>query len=236
MIDIGRQVTPRVKAYPSNVHREGFSINLETWAGTLLYGASCAWLEIAANDPDFQSGSYSTLEDHSWFQHETHNTRRVTFRRPYQTPPIVMVCLSAIDMSNERRWRIRTFATNITKTGFTIHIDTWDDSLLWSAAASWVAYTATKTGVASGHFSTTDIRSPKQHMRDNTGYEEFETGIFKDPPRVFMALDSFDIDHGDTLRVTAYPTNVSTAGMTWNLNTWRNSGLYSAGASYIALS
>lgn len=236
MLDISHKTHPRIKAYQSNVLEDSFKINLDCWADTVLFGASCAWLEITANDPDFQSGNYSTLEDHSWHQHETHNTRKITFRRPYQTPPFVVVWLSAIDMSHDRRWRIRTFATNVTSTGFTIHIDTWDDSLLLSAAASWVAYTATKAGVASGHFSTSDIRSPKQSMSETTGYEEFGPGLFKDPPRVIAALDSFDICNKDFFRLTARTSCISTAGMTWNLDTWYNSVLYLAGASYIALS
>lgn len=233
-LDVGCKGNVRVNAYPSEIQRDRFKINLDTWNDTTLYYATCAWLAIEADDMDFQYGSYHTLEDHDCKSAPLHNTRKITFKRKYPTAPAVVVWLNVIDLGSAANWRIKTFATNVTATGFTIHIDTWADTKLYAAMASWVAYPMDRPGVASGCFSTLDTRSPGQQQIFNSAFEPFEKGVFENPPRLFLALNALDINPTVTMRLLVKADNVSATGMTWHLNSWRDSSIYSAGASYIA--
>ncbi|KAL0635216.1 hypothetical protein Q9L58_005862 [Maublancomyces gigas] len=233
-LDVACGENVRVNAYPSEIKRDRFKINLDTWNDTTLYYATCAWLAIEADDMDFQYGSYHTIEDHDIKSTPLHNTRIITFKRKYPTAPTVVVWLNVIDLGSAANWRIKTFATNVTATGFTIHIDTWADTKLYAAMASWVAYPTDRSGVASGCFSTLDIRSPGQEQAFNSAFESFGTGVFEKPPKLFLALNALDIDCRATMRLLVKADNVSATGMTWHLNSWRDSSLYSAGASYIA--
>lgn len=234
MVDIGRKKQIRVTCYPANTQSDSFTVNIDTWSGTNLYGASCVWLEIAADDPDFQCGSYHTLDYRPWNQPEMLNTRRITFAHPYPVPPTVVTWLTGFDMNREKNWRIRTFATDVSRTEFTLHIDTWGDSVLYTATASWVAYTAGKEGVASGSFNTLSLRSWRNPQSNNSAYERFNGAAFKEPPRVLLAINMLDIDRRDTMRLAVKASSVSAAGMTWHLDSWGNTTLHSAGASYIA--
>lgn len=224
----------RLKAYASEIRTDCFKIHLDSWMNTKLYGGDCAWLAIQADDLDFQYGSYSTLEDHYWDAYPIHNTRKITFKRSYLTAPKVVVWLSTIDLGHGNQWRIKSFATDITATGFTIHIDSWSDSRLYSAMASWVAYPSDRPGVASGCFSTQDTRSPVQPQIYNSAFEAFGS-VFEKPPKLFLALNALQMDHKKNMTLQVTADNVSATGMTWHLDAWNDSILYSAGASYIAL-
>lgn len=234
LVDICNKTTVRVKGYASEIQLTGFKINLDSWSDTKLHGAACAWLEIEADDLDFQYGSYHTIEHYHWSKTPSQNTRKITFKRAYSSAPQVVVWLNLFDLGPQVDWRVKTFATDVTTTGFTLHIDTWSDTKLMWTMASWMAYPTDRPGVASGSFSTRDIRSSGQPQVYNSAFEPFASGVFEKPPRVFLALNSLEIDHGQNLRLKVSADNVSAAGMTWHLDTWLNTTLLSAGASYIA--
>lgn len=226
----------RAKAYTSNIQRDSFKIHIDSWMNTTLYAASCRWLQIEADDMDFQYGSYHTLEDHDWYKYPTQNTRKIKFKRPYSATPKVVLWLTVIDTGHGSSWRIRSYTTDVTATGFTIHIDSLMDCRLYSAMASWVAYPANRPGIASGVVSTHDIRSWAQPQACNSAFEAFEDGVFEKPPRIFIALNALSIDRDKQMRLRVNADNVSASGMAWHLDAWADTILYSAGASYIAFS
>lgn len=234
-VDIGKKQNVRVKSYASDIRKDCFNIHVDTWGGTALYGASCTWLEVEADDPDFQFGTFTTLDDHPCAKPQMLTTRLIAFPQQYSQPPKVVVWLTGFDIKRNKTWRVKAYATCITATSFTIHIDTWDDTVLFSGTASWIAYPADKANIYSGSFNTIDVRpsNPTQHM--NSAYANFGTGVFSTPPRVILAINSIDISCKRNLRLEARASSVSAAGMTWHLNSWGDTNLYTAGASYIAI-
>lgn len=233
VLNIAKDANIRVNSYASNIQNDSFSINIDSWGDTKLCYSSCSWLEVAPNDPDFQFGIFDTREDHSVDERQVLTTRLITFPRAYCKPPQVVVWLSSLDLCQDMNGRVNTYADNITATGFTLHIDSRWDSVIHSASASWVAYTGDKPNVHSGRFSTLDVRPLTPHQLYNGGYQRFGSNVFTAPPRVFLAINSFDIGckEGVRLKVKA---SVSTFGMAWHIDGW-DTHLYSAGASYIAL-
>jgi hypothetical protein len=132
-------------------------------------------------------------------------------------------------------WRVRAYASDADARGFTLHLDTWADTTLWSATASWVAWPAGKAGVAGGSFSTSDVRPWDQPQLLNSKWVDFPAGRFQRPPTVLMALNELDLRQGHGLRVKLSADSVSAEGMNWHIDSWADSVLYSAAASYIAL-
>lgn len=232
-MDIGKG-NIRISAYASSIGRDRFTINIDTWLNTSIYSAGCAWLQIPSNDQNFQFGSYSTKEDHTY--HQTRTERLITFPRAYAAPPTVVAMLSEVDMQYKKGWRVRTYVTNVTTRNFVIHIDTWNDTILHSGAASWVAYTAGMPGVASGRFDTQDVRPLHPPQLNTVGHVGFGQGVFRTTPHALLAFDSLDVDWRRNMRVRVDYSNMTTAGMNWNISGWGNTILYSAGAVYIALS
>lgn len=235
MVDIGKNNNVRVKSYASDVKKDKFKIHVDTWGDTVLHSAACTWLEVEANDPDFQFGTFNTLDDHPWSKPQTLTTRLINFPHRYPVPPKVVVWLTAFDMKHDKNWRIKTFATNITATSFNIHIDTWADTVLYSAAALWIAYPADKPNIFSGSFNTMDMRPWDSPQHQNSAYVKFGHNVFSKPPRTVLAINWIDISNEQNLRLEVKSSAVTVDGMSWHMNSWGDTTLYSAGASYIAL-
>jgi hypothetical protein len=163
------------------------------------------------------------------------NTRAVTFARPFRTPPKVVVWLNGLDMHYGQNWRVKVYATDVRHFGFTLHIDSWGDSILYGGGASWVAYPADQPEICSGTVNTEDQRPADQPQRYNSGWAGFGENIFQKTPRVMLGINSMDIECEHDLRLRVGAENVNPYGMTWHANTWDDSVLYSAGISYVAM-
>jgi hypothetical protein len=235
-LDVGNSTNLRIAALSGEFTGTGFTASLDAWADTVLYTAGCTWLEVLPNDPDFQVGQFNTMEDHPWDQPKQHTSRRIAFARPYPGGvPSVIVWLNELDMANTANARVSAYVSDVDNQGFTVNIDTWADSILFSGGVTWIAYPANKTGVRSGTFNTQDVRPWNQPRANTSATIAFPGGGFTAPPRVLVALNSLDVDRGANLRVNAFLSSITATGMTWNLDSWSDTTLYSAGAAYIAI-
>lgn len=233
-LDLANAANIRVRAYADNITTSSADMHIDTWGDTTLYSAGCTWFTASpSRDPDFQVGQFSTTDDHPWDKPQEKTSRRINFERPYGAPPKIVVWLSQLDMSREANWRVRATATDVDAKGFTIHIDTWSNTKLYSAKADWIAYPADKAGVASGSYNTQDIRPWDKPQMVNVGQTKFPAGKFQSTPKVLIALNSLDIDRAHNLRLKLSADSVSKDGMTWHIDSWYDTTLYSAGASYI---
>jgi len=134
-------------------------------------------------------------------------------------------------MAKDKGWRVNSYASNITTTGFDIHIDTWADTRLYSGTAYWIAYPADKAHITSGTVAT----GPNPKSLANSGTVTFPNGVFDTPPRVLMAVNEMDFGTGKGLRFRMYTDSVTKSGMTWHIDSWADSVVNSVGASWIAL-
>ncbi|KAF8521889.1 hypothetical protein BU17DRAFT_75370 [Hysterangium stoloniferum] len=233
-LDIDKSTNLRVKVTATNITNTGFTANGDTWGDTTLYTAGASWLEIAADKNGYQRGEFSTMDDHPWDRPQTTTSRRISFSSPYSSPPKVVSYLKDFDMSKDFNWRCKTYVTDIDSNGFTIHIDTWFDSILYSATAGWIAYPASQTNIASGSVNTMDVRPWDQPALENSGKTTFPDGTFSGIPAVFFAINWFDVGNSGNFRLRAYFDNVFNNELTWHFDSWFDTVLYSAGASYIA--
>ncbi|KAI5837210.1 hypothetical protein DFP73DRAFT_568705 [Morchella snyderi] len=231
-LDVANGDTMRISTFISNLENSGFEVNID---GSPVKSGGCIWLEIEPDHQDFQCGRYSTLEDHPWTSSQMTHERRISFARPYDEPPEVVVWLSAFNMHPQKNWRMKSFASDVTATGFTIHIETWGDSELVAGGASWIAYPGEKADVCSGSFNTMDVRSWDNPSPNTSGPIEFAENMFSTNPRVVLGINSLDAGCEGGLRLELMGTDISSKGMTWNLNSWKDTTMYSAGGTYIAL-
>lgn len=234
-LDIGTEGKICANTYATSVQNDHFTIHLNSVGNKTMHGGACTWLEIAENDPDFQFGKFSTLEDHPSTAPQVYTSRVIKFPRVYTSPPQVVVWLTAFDLGRDKVFRVRTFATDITPTSFTIHINTWSDSILFTATSSWIAYPSDKPGIFGGTFNTLNVRSRKEHQYHNTAYVNFGSNVFTAPPRTFLVFNSLDMSQKTNLRLRTWASSVTATGMTWHIEGWYNTILYSAGVSYIAI-
>ncbi|MCJ1315929.1 hypothetical protein MMC15_001249 [Xylographa vitiligo] len=187
-IDASRNI--RISAIAKNILQDKCTAGLGCWADTILYSAGMTWLELPYF-PGFQTGAFSTQDVQTWNQPQLQSSKRINFATAFSSPPKLICFLTELDMGKDSNWRASVYSTDIDKSGFTIHIDSWAVTTFYSGIVTWLAYPAGTPSVASGRFSTSDIRPWDQPRSDNSGTKNW--GIqFSKVPKVFKALDQLD--------------------------------------------
>jgi hypothetical protein len=231
-IDCGWNI--RITASATDISQETFTAGLNAWADTVLYSAGFTYVEAGPGFEYLQTGTFNTQEVGRWQDHAPKNSKRINFPTPFEgQAPRVICWLNSVDMDKRYNWRCTTYATDIDANGFTVHIDTWADTVMYSAGMTWLAYPSDLAGVSSGSFNTQDVRPWSQPQHDNSANVSFSTNFTK-VPKLIMALNGFDYDHSKNLRLRLSTSSVTQTGMTWHLQSWYDSIMYSAGASYFA--
>ncbi|RDB16910.1 hypothetical protein Hypma_002549 [Hypsizygus marmoreus] len=234
-LDINKNHGIRVKAYLDNLTRESVTVRLDGWGDTVLNGAMCNWLPFYTSDRELQSGSASTLDVPTRTPSQATTAIEVTFPKgPFAAPPLVVVWLNMLDFDEKHNWRIKATASDITCFGFVMHLDTWGDTILNAAAATWIAYPANLPNIMSGSFKVTDVRPWHEPRLENKGSAQFRAAL-QTTPGIRGGLNMLDIACKADLRIKVGWSNVDETGLEWNIDSWSDTILYDAGASYIAL-
>ena len=61
------------------------------------------------------------------------------FGQPFKTPPKVMIGLTLIDSHKDTNVRVRATVNTITKEGFYVKFQPWDDSITYQIGVNWMA-------------------------------------------------------------------------------------------------
>ncbi|KAF7504909.1 hypothetical protein GJ744_001630 [Endocarpon pusillum] len=130
----------RVRAYANDITTTGFTVGAESWASSEAYAVGVSWIAVPANSTTFRAGSYSTSALHDWRNPSQLHSKALAFSSPLQHNPSVFTGLNYIDMANDRNLRIKLTQDSISGAGFTWHIDSWFDSKIMVASASYLAW------------------------------------------------------------------------------------------------
>jgi hypothetical protein len=232
MLDIDRKANIRVRSQIQNIQNDSATYHISSWADTTLYSGISNSLNLAPANLEILCGEHTRnlLSD----PHAPKSVR-VNFERPFVTPPKVLPFFNLIDLDKSKNWRLKTTATEIDTKGFTLSIETWSDTILYSATAAWIAYPEDREHIFSTSVSTSDVRPWNEPQLKQGKAIKFCNVEFWKTPNVFVALNQIDIDCKANLRISASVDAVSTTGLTWNIDAWADTVLYSASASIIAV-
>ncbi|PWY89867.1 zincin [Aspergillus heteromorphus CBS 117.55] len=139
-LDIDKGTNFRVKTYPSHVTADGFTVNIDSWADTVLYGASVSWMAYPADQPGVTSGRFSTSDIRRWDRPQQDNSSSVAFDRPFSKVPKVFMALDEIDYQAGHNLRLRVSTSLVTPNTMNWHLQAWGDSVMYKAAASYFAW------------------------------------------------------------------------------------------------
>jgi hypothetical protein len=228
-----------VEASAGNIAAGGLEILIESWSNSTLYSAGCTWLAVGVDDPCYQCG-HKTIAEHAWHDPQSPNCYRISFPHPYPVVPDVVIWLSKFDLSTKGHWRVNAYATDITKTGFTLHIETWGSTLLYSGTAYWFSYPSGKCGILSGSFNTMEsLPAPQPDSKGQITFlreVSFGASQFICPPEVLLAFNMIDVPCERFLHLNASVDSVTKSGMTLNVTMLTgNSTLVAAEISYLLL-
>ncbi|KAF8453850.1 hypothetical protein BGX38DRAFT_1141376 [Terfezia claveryi] len=225
-LDADRGANVRVITSVENVHKHIFGAHIRSRDDTRLYRAGCTWLAMPDKHPHFQFGSFSTSDDPAWNaeKHVTH--REIVFAHPYEAPPKVVLWFNTLDICCQRNEHIMTFATDVTRTGFTAHINSWGDTRLYGAGISWFAYPDGYPGICSGTVL------PETGTYDVV---EFEKKFENTPTAVLVGLNKLESDKRGRCSFNIITEAVSEFGMGIRVEGFGNTVLHSAGVAYIVI-
>ncbi|KAM6496806.1 hypothetical protein JOM56_007279 [Amanita muscaria] len=227
-LEIDHRWNIRVLSPIENIQRDSAVYHVSTWHDTKLYSGILDSLNLAPANLDIMCGEHRRDSN-------SPNNVRINFERPFVTPPKVVVFFNAFDLCRSKNWRLNTTATNIDKWGFTLNINTWADTIFHSAQVGWIAYPEDRENIFSTSVNTKDVRPSYKPQLQQGKNISFGNAKFSKYPDVFVALNEFDIDNNARFRIKAYVDNVSTKGLTWHIDSWADTILYSAAATIIAV-
>lgn len=255
-LDVSCERPIRANLVANSITKDNFKVAVETWGESRLYEASATWIEHKATAKDCVFGQFDTQESSETpAKSATAPSARVTkkhtvqtdpvpkkygkaisFPNPFKKPPEVICWLNRLDLSSgpDHDYKVRAFADTVTSDGFVAHINTWDDGELNGAAMCWIAFPRRKKHVDSGRFSTNDVRKRTTPRPKTTARVRFRQR-FDRVPTVLAAVSMIDAAGNASLRVKLSITEVDLEGFRWTLETWDDSTLYAASASWIAL-
>ena len=220
------------------VTKKTAEVAVQSWDQAELYNAGYSWMTLPEGDLDIQFGRFDTREGNTPGKPQT--TTSITFDRPYPDIPKVITWLEggSVQVGTSQQCRLFTCALDVTANGFTLQVDSWDDTQLLSGVAGWVAFSANRKDIRAGTFRIDDIRKWNEPRQQNSSYVPFGGKGFPKAPKVFTALFALDLDNATKrrLRLNLSVTDVSLNGMNWHLDTWEDSIVYTAGGVYIAYS
>jgi hypothetical protein len=230
-LDIGNKANIRIKAYSSDISSNGFRVHIDSWSDTTLHAGGVSWLKLAPNHLEYQYGQFSIPANarSKLFSH------RITFASSFVSPPKVIVFFNTLDLDKESSWSVKTYASHIRSTGFTIHIETWHNTVAYGAVAGWIAYPETLTHVFSGTSNTMEVCPKVAPQHTVSKRIDFNGVEFHEQPNVFMAINYIDVYNSNYLRLRVFPSSITTTGMDWNIESWIGPNIHHAGISYICI-
>lgn len=231
-LDVANSANIRAKAWIENITKTSGVYHVTSWSDTTLYSGIFDSLNLAPANLEFLTGEYKRdlLADSS-----SPASVRINFERPFVTPPNVVVFFNYIDLDCTKNWRLKTSASDIDVNGFTLNIETWSDTTLYAAQACWVAYPEDREHIFSTSVNTEDVRPWDKPQLQTSNSINFANTEFWKTPNVFVAWNEFDLDCKANFRLKAYVDNITQTGLTWHLDAWSDTVLYSAGATIIAV-
>lgn len=181
--------------------------------------------------PNPTIGYFNTGEVHHWRDPRVQTSKIVSFGQTYHTPPGLPIGINTMDIGNNASLRINAYSTNIARDRFTIHLDSWRDTRMYSAGCTWLQIAATDPNFQFGRHNTKDY-----HSRPQTRTSRLITfpRAYSTPPTVVVMLCSLDLDRRTGYRIRTYVTDVTARNFVIHIDTWNDTKVYSAAATWIA--
>ncbi|KAF5353954.1 hypothetical protein D9756_006881 [Leucocoprinus leucothites] len=134
-LDVDKGANIRASATIDHIKKAFGIYHITSWSDTKLYSGIMSSLNLAPTDQDILNGEW-----HMRNPRVDPASTRIDFQRSFFTPPRVVVFFNLIDLEKNCNWRLKTTATEIDTHGFTLNIETWDDTILHAARVGWIAY------------------------------------------------------------------------------------------------
>ncbi|KAH7323409.1 hypothetical protein B0J17DRAFT_528487, partial [Rhizoctonia solani] len=168
-------------------------------------------------------GSFDTQEQRVWTMPQHEHGKKVVFSKNYEQPPVVYYAISRIDETNRGNLRVKAYVKDVTAQGMTVHLDSWDDTDMYTTVAQWITDRDFQSGVA-------DVKATQEYTTVNVKFDS----EYASTPKVVCWLRAFDLDKDGDFRIDVTPVEVSLKGCQLKFRQWGTTKAYWIQASWIA--
>jgi hypothetical protein len=226
---------PRMMCTATNITTTSFQVNINTWGSSQINNASCTWLEIpdTPDYADYQTGLFSTSDDHPWNQVRSLTQRNITFTRPFTVPPTVVVWLTGFDTAQNAQMSLNATATDITTTGFTINLDSISGIPVYGQWTNWVAIPqASPFGLQTADFGVVGAIT-----QSSTGTSTFDQRDLNATvaPAVTGAINQVVVGGPTAYRTSLTLGNVTGSTVDWTASTSGDAAMPICKGTYITI-
>lgn len=137
--DVDSRFNCRLNTHATDITATGFIITIDTWWDTILRSATVSWIAHPSDRANIASGGYGTGDVRPSEHPQLSNQGRVSFGKTFQRPPRVWAALSSLDIACWADLRIKSTTSDIGTDGMAWSIDSWNNSILYSAAVKYIA-------------------------------------------------------------------------------------------------
>ena len=140
-VDLDKNHNWRIITTAVDIDENGFMLNIDTWADTILYAAQACWIAYPAERKHIFSTAVNTMDVRPWYLPQLQQSGKIKFDTvEFWKDPSVFIALNSFDISIRANLRVDVHVDNVSKTGLVWHIDSWSDTVLYSAGASIIAF------------------------------------------------------------------------------------------------
>ncbi|KAF8258540.1 hypothetical protein EI94DRAFT_1754359 [Lactarius quietus] len=140
-IDLDKNRVWRLKTTATDIDREGFTLNIETWSDTIFYAARVGWIAYPEDHEHIFSTSINTMDVRPWDQPQPKQSKKIGFHQvEFWKTPSVFIALNFLDIDCKANLRLNAYVDSVSTTGLVWHIDSWDNTVLYSAGATIIAF------------------------------------------------------------------------------------------------
>nr|BAD97420.1 galactose-binding lectin [Sinularia lochmodes] len=72
-------------------------------------------------------------------QCDTSSDEAISFQLPFENTPNVIVSFGMLDVDSTRNLRVNSSADDVDEEGFTLHFNTWANTIVWNYKLIWIA-------------------------------------------------------------------------------------------------
>ena len=142
-IDLERSRNWRLQATASDIDVDGFTLYVGPYLDTIFYAARVGWIAYPEDREHIFSTSVSTLDLCPVDQPQQRHSQEISISLDsvnFHKTPSVFVALNSFDIGCNANFRINAYVKNVSKTSLVWHIDTYADTVLYSAGATIIAF------------------------------------------------------------------------------------------------
>jgi len=140
-IDLDRKRNWRLETTATDIDVKGFTLNIRTWSNTILHSARVCWVAYPEDHEHIFSRSINTKSLRPWDKPQPKQSSEVGFNTAeFWKTPSVFIALNSLDIDCRSNLRLNLYVDEVSTTSLVWHIDSWDNTVLYSAGATIIAF------------------------------------------------------------------------------------------------